>query len=127
MKTVEEYIAGQPETFRTTLEQLRSIIRSVVPKAEEMISYQVPSFKHIYMLVGIGASKDYCSLYTMSPGLVKSLKDELTKVKVSGATLHFPPGKPLPAALVKKIVKARVKENEETALARSNSKKPAGK
>lgn len=117
--TVDEYIAGQPDAHRATLEQLRAIIQSVVPKGTaEMISYQVPSFKHIYMLVGMGANKDYCSLYTMSPGLIKSLKDDLAKVKVSGTTLHFLPGKPLPAALIKKIVKARVKENEEKAMAR---------
>ncbi len=113
---IGDYIAMQPEIFRDTLEELRAIIKSVVPKAEELISYQVPSFKHHYMLVGIGVNKKYCSLYTMSSTLTKELKDELKGVTVSGMTLHFLPGAKLPTALVKKIVKARAKENETKAL-----------
>ncbi|HOX82320.1 MAG TPA: DUF1801 domain-containing protein [Chryseolinea sp.] len=110
--SIDDYIAMQPETFRATLEELRSIIKSVVPKAEELISYQVPSFKLHYILVGIGANKKYCSLYTMSPTLMKSLKKELESLTISGATLHFLPNSKLPVRIIKKIVKARVKENE---------------
>ncbi len=118
---IDDYIAMQPESFRATLQELRSIIKSVVPKAEESISYQVPSFKHHYMLVGIGANKKYCSLYTMSSTLTKELKDELKGVTVSGMTLHFLPGAKLPTALIKKIVKARVRENETKTLAKKKS------
>jgi uncharacterized protein YdhG (YjbR/CyaY superfamily) len=118
---IDDYIAMQPEIFRTTLQELRFIIKSVVPKAEESIRYQVPSFKHHYMLVGIGANKKYCSLYTMSSTVTKELKDELKGVTVSGMTLHFIPGAKLPAALIKKIVKARVKENEIKALTKKKS------
>ena len=102
---------------------MREITRTAAPKAIEAISYQVPVFKHIYMLVGLGMNKSYCSLYVMSPGLVKSLKNELKDIKVSGATLHFRPGEALPVALIKKIVRARIKENEARAASRASVKK----
>lgn len=111
-KNTEAFIAQQPEEFRPTLEKLRALILSIVPQAEESISYQVPCFKYLYMLVGIGVNKNYCSLYTMSPPLMKTLKEDLKGVRVSGATIHFPPQERLPVALIKKIVKARIKENE---------------
>ncbi|KAA2239442.1 DUF1801 domain-containing protein [Chitinophaga agrisoli] len=110
-RSVDEYIAQQPPAFQPQLEKLRAIIRSVAPDAEEGISYQVPCFRHHYMLVGIGVNKKYCSLYVMSPSLVKAMKGELEKVQVSGATLHFLPDQALPTALIKKIVKARMQEN----------------
>lgn len=125
-ENIDQYISVQAPEYRKTLEELRSIIHQIVPDAEESISYMVPCFKHIYMLVGIGVNKDFYSLYVMNPPLVKAMKDELKGVKVSGATIHFPPGKPLPVALIKKIVKARVKQNEELAQARK-AKKPAAK
>jgi len=112
VRNVDEYIVLQPEAFRSTLEKLRTIIKSAAPKAEEVISYHIPSFKFNVMLVGIGANKKYCSFYVMSPSLVKEMKEELKDVIVSGATIHFPPGKPLPVALIKKIVKARMMENK---------------
>ncbi len=115
---VDDFIARQAPEMRGTLEELRSVIRSVATGADELISYQVPSFKYHYMLVGFGVNKNYCSLYTMSPGIVKSLERELADVKVSGATLHFPPGEKLPVSLIKKIVKLRMKENEARALAK---------
>ncbi|RPE08045.1 DUF1801 domain-containing protein [Chitinophaga lutea] len=115
---VDDFIARQAPAFRSTLEEMRTIIRSAAPDAEELISYQVPSFKHHYMLVGFGANSKYCSLFTMSPALVRELEPSLKDVKISGATLHFPPGKKLPAALIKKIVKLRMKQNEAKALAK---------
>lgn len=114
MFTVDDFIAGQPEEYRATLEELRGVIRDAAPGAEELISYQVPSFKYHYMLVGFGVNKKYCSLYTMSPPLVKELKEEIGKAgaTASGATVHFVPGKKLPAALIRKIVKLRMRQNE---------------
>jgi len=117
-QTIDKYIAMQPEAFQPTLHELRSIIRSLVPGATEYISYQVPCFKHHYMLVGIGVNKNFSSLYTMSPPLVKKLKDDLKGIKLSGATIHFPPGQPLPVALIEKIVKARMQENEIKAMSK---------
>jgi uncharacterized protein YdhG (YjbR/CyaY superfamily) len=97
---------------------MREIILSVVPQAEESISYQIPCFKYLYMLVGVGTNKNSCSFYTMSPPLVKQLKDELKDIKTSGATLHFAPNKPLPEELITKIVKARIKQNESLAMSK---------
>jgi uncharacterized protein YdhG (YjbR/CyaY superfamily) len=119
-KSWEEYFEQQPVAFRHPLEELRQLILSIVPGATESISYQVPCFKHLYMLVGIGVNKDFVSLYTMSPALVKSMADELQELKISGATIHFPPGKPLPLALVRSIVEARVQENETLFAAKKN-------
>lgn len=103
--TIDEYISLQPEEFRPMLAQLRSIVRSVIPEVGESISYQVPCFKYIYMLVGIGVSKKYCSFYTMSPSLIKASKEDLKGIKVSGTTIHFAPHEPLPVALIEKIVR----------------------
>jgi len=110
--TIDEYIAMQPELFKSGLHELRSIVRSLVPQAEEMISYQVPCFKYHYMLVGIGANKKYLSLYPMSSALTKKMGDELKGIKISGTTLHFVPGEPLPKVLIEKIVRLRMQENE---------------
>lgn len=95
-RDAEEYIAQQPPEFRPTLEELRTIIFDTAPQAIESISYQLPCYKYLYMLVGIGVNKKYCSFYTMNPGLVKTLKEDLKDIKVSGSTLHFSPGQPLP-------------------------------
>jgi len=118
-ENIDEYIAMQPEDFQPTLHQLRSIIRSLAPQATESISYQVPCFKHYYMLVGIGVNKNFSSLYTMSPLLVKKMKDDLKGIKLSGATIHFPPGEPLPVPLIEKIVRARMQENEIKAISKA--------
>lgn len=115
IKSGVDYIARQPQPFRDMLKELRNLIKSVVPEAEESLSYQVLCFKYLYMLVGIGMNKNFCSFYVMSPALVKKIKNDLRDQKVSGSTLHFYPGEPLPKNLIKKIIKARVKENEERA------------
>lgn len=113
--SIDAYLANQPQLFRSTLEELRLLIKTVVPEAEETISYQVACFRYLYMLVGFGVSKKYCSMYVMSTDLIKKMKNDLKDVKVSGSTIHFIPGQPLPKALIKKIVKARAEENEERA------------
>jgi uncharacterized protein YdhG (YjbR/CyaY superfamily) len=121
-RNADEYIAQQPATFRPTLEALRRIILTTVPQATESISYQLPCYKYHYMLVGIGANKKYCSFYTMSPGLVKSMKEDLKDVRVSGSTLHFVPGEPLPVELIKKILAERMIQNELLALSKKSKK-----
>ncbi|WP_295792068.1 DUF1801 domain-containing protein [Mucilaginibacter sp.] len=117
-KVFDDYVVKQDEQFRPCLTELRRIILNIMPAAEESFSYQAHCFKHVYMLVGIGVTKEFCSLYTMSPPLVKSMKDELKDYKASGATIHFKPGEPLPVAIITKIVLARAKENELLALSR---------
>ncbi len=110
---VETYLARCPEPHRTTLEKLRATIRSVVPKeTTESISYGMPSFRYKGGLVAYGAFKEHCSFFPMSGRLVEEFADELKAYKTSKGTIQFPPDKPLPAVLVKKIVKARIAQNE---------------
>ena len=116
------YFNRQDEQFKPCLTALRQLILSIIPDAEETFSYQVHCFKHIYMLVGIGVTKEFCSLYTMSPSLVKSMKDELKGYKTTGATIHLKPGEPLPEKIITKIVLARIKENELLAISRGKKK-----
>ena len=113
-QTVDDYLAALPEEARATLEKIRKTIKTVAPKATEVISYQMPMYKYHGMLVGFAAFKDHCSFF---PGAnpVATFKDELKAYKTSKGTIRFPIGKPLPAALVKKLVKARITENEERA------------
>lgn len=110
---VESYLARCPEPHRTTLEKLRATIGSVVPKeATEKISYGMPSFQYKGALVGYAAFKEHCSFFPMSGRLVEEFTDELKAYKTSKGTIQFPADKPLPAALVKKMVKARIAQNE---------------
>jgi uncharacterized protein YdhG (YjbR/CyaY superfamily) len=110
---VESYLAACPEPHRSTLEKLRATIRSVVPKeTTEAISYGMPSFRYKGGLVGYAAFKAHCSFFPMSGRLVEEFADELKAYKTSKGTIQFPADKPLPAALVKKMVKARIAQNE---------------
>jgi uncharacterized protein YdhG (YjbR/CyaY superfamily) len=117
-KTVAEYIAEQPQPFRSKLEEIRAIIYSIVPEATESVSYHVPCFKYLYYLIGIGVTKKYCSIYLMSYTLATSLKEEGYEFLGTKTTVHFPVNEPLPVSIIKKIVKTRVKENEEKAKAK---------
>jgi uncharacterized protein YdhG (YjbR/CyaY superfamily) len=112
--TVDEYLATLPNDVRKVLQKLRHTIKSIVPEAEERIAYRIPIFRLQRDLVGFSAQRNpqkrLCSFYTMSPPLVKAMKKDLQDYEVSGTTIHFIPEKPLPAALVKKIVSARVRE-----------------
>lgn len=118
----KDYVASQKPEFRKGLINLHKLIKSIVPDAEETFSYGVHCFRLIYMLVGVGANKDFVSLYTMSPGLVKKMKEELRGYKVPGATIHFDPDKPLPEELITTIILRRKKENEDTSVARKKAK-----
>ena len=110
--TVDGYLAALPKEARVTLEKIRKAIKAAAPKATEVISYQMPMYKYHGMLVGFAAFKDHCSFF---PGAkpVATFKDELKAYKTSKGTIRFPIGKPLPAGLVKRLVKARIAENEE--------------
>ena len=111
---IQEYLSGLSEEFEETLRHLRDIILATVPDATEQISYKIPCVKCGKLLVGYGATKNYCSFYTMSPRLVARMADRLGSVRVSGATIHFDPGARLPAALIEEIVLERVQEIEST-------------
>jgi uncharacterized protein YdhG (YjbR/CyaY superfamily) len=111
-KTVDEYLASIPEPARGTLNKVRAAIRSVVPsETTEVISYGIPAFKHKRVLVWYAAFSDHCSLFPTA-SVIKRLEKELEGYRVSKGTIHFPVNKALPAALLKKMVKARLAENE---------------
>src|SRR3989442_11298435 len=110
-KTVDEYLAAVPKEARATLEKLRKTIKAAAPRATEVISYEMPMYKQHGMVVGFAAFKDHCSLF---PGAkpIETHKDELKAYETSKGTIRFSSDKPLPTALVKKLVKARIAENE---------------
>jgi uncharacterized protein YdhG (YjbR/CyaY superfamily) len=111
-KTVEEYLAGIPEPARTTFNKLRAAIRSAVPpEATEIISYRIPAFKHARVLVWFAAFSNHCSLFPTA-AVIEAFKNELKGFSTSKGTIHFPSDKPLPTSLIKKLVKARVAQNE---------------
>jgi uncharacterized protein YdhG (YjbR/CyaY superfamily) len=109
---VDDYLASVPGDVRAALLKLRKTIRAAAPKATEEISYQVPTFKHNGGLVAYAAFPDHCSFFVMSTEVMRTLADELERYPVGKGSIRFPPDKPLPASLVKKLVKARVAENE---------------
>jgi uncharacterized protein YdhG (YjbR/CyaY superfamily) len=110
-KTIDEYLAGVSDEQRAALEKLRKTIRSAAPKAEECISYQLPAFRLNGLLVAFGARPDHCAFYPMSASTVAAHKAELEAYDTSKGTIRFQPDKPLPATLVRKLVKARIAEN----------------
>ena len=113
-KTVDEYLEGTPEPARSTLKHIRAVIKSVVPKeTTEVISYRIPMFKYNGMLVGYAAFAKHCSLFPTGSGVIEKFAKELRPYRTSRGTIQFPSDKPLPDALLKKIVKQRVKENRE--------------
>jgi uncharacterized protein YdhG (YjbR/CyaY superfamily) len=113
---VDKYLAAVPEEKRALLEKLRQTIRAVVPDAEEILWYQMPAFKFEGRpLVTFAAFKNHCSLFPMSGAIIKAHKDDLKSFLTSRGTIRFTSDKPLPAALVKKIVRARIKENQARA------------
>ncbi len=110
---VETYLANVPEPARSTLEKVRDIIRSAAPsESTEALSYGIPSFRYKGALVGYGAFKAHCSFFPMSAALIDSMKDDLGAYSLSKGTIRFSVDKPLPPALIRKIVKARVAQNE---------------
>jgi uncharacterized protein YdhG (YjbR/CyaY superfamily) len=111
-KSVEEYLAGIPEPARGVLSKMRAAIRSVVPaEATETISYKMPAFKHKGILVWFAAFANHCSLFPTA-AVIEAFKGELKGFATSKGTIQFPLDKPLPTALIKKLVKARVAQME---------------
>ncbi len=111
--SVEDYLAALPEEPRAALEKLRKTIKVAAPEATETISYQMPAFKDQgRFLVSFAAFKDHCSLFPASEAVMEAYGEELKSYFSGKGTLRFTADKPIPAALVKKIVKARLEENE---------------
>jgi uncharacterized protein YdhG (YjbR/CyaY superfamily) len=111
-KTVEEYLAGIPETARSSFDKLRATILSVAPeKATETISYQMPAIRHNVVLVWYAAFSNHCSLFPTA-AVMDKFTNELKGFTTSKGTVQFPLDKPLPVALIKKIVRTRVAQSE---------------
>ncbi len=107
-KTVNEYLARVPEPARTTLKKVRAGIRAAAPSdAIETISYGIPAFKYKGMLAWYAAFSGHCSLFPGASGIA-ACADDLKEYSISKGTIRFPIDKPLPSALIKKLVKARV-------------------
>ena len=113
-KTIDEYLAGIPLRQRQALDKLRKQIRLLAPDAEERISYGIPVFWQGRLLVGFGKSGNHCSFYTCSGRTIKALQNELKAFATVGkSTIRFQPDKPLSPALLRKLVQARLQENEQ--------------
>jgi len=111
-RTIDEYLAGVSAEQRIALEKLRKTVRAVAPSAEECISYGIPAFRlNGRPLVFFGAWADHCSFYPGSSATLKKFRGDLKDLETSKGTIRFSPQEPLPAALVKKLVKARMAEN----------------
>jgi uncharacterized protein YdhG (YjbR/CyaY superfamily) len=117
-KNVDEYLAAIPATVRKMLQQIRQTIKAAAPKAEEVISYQMPAFKYQGMLVYYAGYKNHIGFYPVSSA-IKAFEKELSNYPTTKGTVQFPIDKPLPLGLIAKMVKFRVKENE----ARQKAKK----
>jgi uncharacterized protein YdhG (YjbR/CyaY superfamily) len=125
--TINEYLAGVTADQRAALEKLRQTIRGVVPRAEERISYGLAAFRlNGRALVAFGAATNHCAFYPMSSTTVEAFRDQLEGFETSKGTIRFTPDKPLPAALVKKLVKARIAENAGQEPQRGASRRLSG-
>ena len=112
-KNIDEYLAGVPEPARSTLNKIRAVIRSAVPpEATEAITYRIPTFKYKGSLVAFAAFRNHCSFFPMSGSVIGAFKNDLKHFHTSKGTIQFPVDKPLSAVLVKKLVKARIAQNE---------------
>ncbi len=111
-KTIDEYLAALNDDQRAALEKIRKTIKTTAPKAEECISYQLAAFRlNGRMLVAFGATAKHCAFYPMSSTTVAAHRDDLKNYDTSKGTIRFQANHPLPATLVRKLVKARIAEN----------------
>ncbi|HRH59296.1 MAG TPA: DUF1801 domain-containing protein [Chitinophagaceae bacterium] len=121
-KDIDTYIAAFPQPMRAMLEQLRQTILKAAPQAEEVISYQMPAFKYKGMLVYFAGYQNHIGFYPTASGIA-AFKKELSAYKGAKGSVQFPANEPLPLALIAKIVKFRVKENNESAKQKAAIKK----
>jgi len=122
-KTVDEYLASVNSDHREALQKIRETVQAVAPNAEECISYGIPAFRlKGRSLVFFGAWANHCAFYPGSSATLKKFRNELRDFQTSKGTLRFSPDKPVPVALVKKLLKARIAENN--ARANKNRRKP---
>lgn len=120
--TVDEYIALAEPKVKKALKEIRKTIKATAPKAEEVISYQIPGYKYHGMLVFFAGWKNHISLYP-APWGAEDLKKEMSAFEGSKGTIKFPLDKPMPLTLIKKMVKYRMKDNETRAALKKSIKK----
>ena len=122
-KTVDQYIAAFPADVKKRMQQLRKTIKAAAPKADELISYQMPGYKYFGMLVYFAAYKNHIGFYPGAGGVLEFYK-ELSSFKSAKGSVQFPHDRPIPYDIISKIVKFRVKQNEEKiSLKKSTGKK----
>lgn len=123
--TIDEYLAAVSAPQRAALEKLRNAIRSAAPGVEEYIGYGLAGFKlHGRPLVYFGAWQNHCAFYPGSPAVQEQFKEDLKEFSVSKGTVRFTTDRPLPAALIKRLVRARLAENATREARRKTAKKP---
>lgn len=120
--SVDAYLAALPPPQRAALERLRRLVRAAAPRATEKMTYGMPTWVHEGNLAHMAAFKEHCSFFPGRAGVALRFADELEGYATTKASIHFAPDKPLPAALVKRIVKMRVAENEARAAERKEGK-----
>jgi uncharacterized protein YdhG (YjbR/CyaY superfamily) len=119
-KSVDEYIAAQPDGIRGILNRLRSTIRKAVPGAEETISYKIPAYKlHGNRVLFFAGWKQHYSLYPATARVIEAFKDDLAPYEVSKGTIRFPLTEPVPVRLIGRIAKFRAKEVSERSTAKA--------
>ena len=109
--TIDEYLSSVKAGQRAALQRLRQQIQAAAPDAEECLGYGLPAFRQDGLLVGFRAAASHCAFILMNGTTVAAFKKELAGYDTSKGTIRFAPDTPLPAALVRKLVKARVAEN----------------
>jgi uncharacterized protein YdhG (YjbR/CyaY superfamily) len=110
---VDAYLASVPEPAHTTLQKVRAVIRAAAPPdATESINYGMPTFNYNGPLLGFAAAARHCALYPMNGTTVAAFQEDFKAYKTSKGAIQFPVDKPLPEALIRKLVKFRLKENE---------------
>ena len=122
-ETVDQYIAAFPADVKKRMQQLRKTIKAAAPKADEVISYQMPGYKYHGVLVYFAAYKNHIGFYPGAGGILEFYK-KLSSFKSAKGSVQFPNDRPIPYDVISKIVKFRVKQNEEKlSLKKSNGKK----
>ena len=123
-KSVDEYIASQPATVQAALERVRSAIRKAVPRAEEVISYKMPTYKlRDQTVLHFAAWKNHYSLYAATARVVAEFKRELAPYEVIRGTIRFPLSEPVPVKLIERIAKFRAKEISKRLTAKASATK----
>lgn len=118
---IDDYLASQPEQVRTPLEKIREVIRKAIPDAEEMISYQMPSFKYHGMIAWYAPSKNHFAIY-MRPKFLLDFKDQLSAYSLTKSAIQFSYNQPVPEALITEMVSAAAKENLANKIAKDAAK-----